>query len=79
MSVRAKFKVDTIERTLYGSEELATIKLSPVYKNNDSNSENSQFWKWTPCGSIQLGTINEAVAKQFELGKEVYVDFTPAN
>ena len=78
MSVRAKFKVDSIERSKYGDEVMETIKLSPVYKGCDPNSENSKFWRYTPCGSINLGTINTEAAKQFVLGAEYYIDFTPA-
>lgn len=78
MAVRAKFKVDRIERTLYSGEELQTIVLSPVYKTNDPEDENSKFWKWSPSGSLHLGTLNPEASKQFELGKEYYIDFTPA-
>lgn len=76
--VRAKFKVESVECTLHGNEKLQTIKLSPVYKNGDPNSENSKFWRWSPSGSIQLGCLNPEASKQFELGKEYYIDFTPA-
>lgn len=80
MSARAKFACVKIERTQYqtGDSEMQTIHLSPVYGNNDPNHENSKFWKYTPSGTIQLGTINAEAARQFELGKEYYVDFTPA-
>lgn len=94
-SVRAKFKVESIERTGYingyqkdasGKDdyskpiktELHTVKLSPVYGNGDPNHENTKFWKASPSGSLSLGTINPEAAKVFELGKEFYVDFTPA-
>lgn len=79
MSVRAKFKVDSIERSSYGSEELQTIKLSPVYGNGDPNHENTKFFRYTPSGHIHLGTVNPAAGNQFELGKEYYIDFTPAS
>jgi len=75
MSVKAKFKVDAIERTKYSEKELQTIKLSPVTSGSD---ENKQFWAFTPCGSITLGMVNAEAASQFELGAEYYVDFTKA-
>lgn len=78
MSVRAKFKVDSILHSKYGDEGLKTINLSPVYGGSVSSHENAQFWKWTPIGKIELGTINEAAAEQFEIGKEYYIDFTKA-
>jgi len=90
MSVRAKFKVRLIERSTYSRSkkdgdgvdrlvdyEMQTIVLSPVY-SNDPSSENRAFWNATPSGEIKLGTINMEAAKHFELGREYYIDFTPA-
>lgn len=77
MPVRAKFKVNSIDRQLsYEGKELQTIKLSPVTTGSE---ENKQFYAYTPSGHIDLGTVNAEAAQQFELGKEYYVDFTPAN
>lgn len=59
--------------------EMRTLKFQPVSANNDPNHENHKFWGATPCGSIELGTVNPEAWKQFELGKEYYVDFTPAD
>ncbi len=58
--------------------ELHTIKMAPVYANNDPNHENSKFWKASPSGELRLGTVNPEAVAQFELGKEYYVDFSPA-
>lgn len=88
MSVRAKFVVNQIERSQNGGyrengqydsslkTEVSTIKLLPV---SGGSEENKKFFAWTPTGEIQLGTINPEAAKQFELGKAYYVDFTPAD
>ncbi|HRD85799.1 MAG TPA: hypothetical protein PLF63_11570, partial [Rubrivivax sp.] len=54
-----------------------TIFLCPVY-DPDPASENAQFFRWTPWGRIELGTVNPAAAAHFSQGAEVYVDFTPA-
>lgn len=95
MTVRAKFKVDSIERQAHNSYphkdesgrpdykrpvpgELHTIKMSPVYGNNDPNHENTKFWEASPSGSLTLGTVNAAAVAQFELGAEYYIDFTKA-
>lgn len=93
MSVRAKFKVDGIERSMtsvdngnkdengraiYEPAELQTVVLSPVYANNDPEHENSKFWRYSPTGQVKLGTINESAARYFELGAEYYIDFTKA-
>jgi hypothetical protein len=58
--------------------EMRTLVLSPVYGNGDPNHENTKFWEASPSGEIKLGTVNEAAWSQFELGKEYYIDFTPA-
>ena len=83
MSVRAKFIVHSITRTQGGTykeskwipQEVQTIRLIPVA---GSSEENKAFFASTPSGSIDLGTINIEAARQFDLNKEYYVDFTPA-
>ena len=71
MTVRAKFKVESITSTENG----ASIELRPVISGSE---ENEKFFKWTPGGSIQMSTINEAAAEQFKPGAEFYVDFIKA-
>ncbi len=81
MTVRAKFKVETISRQKHWDKaqgEIQTIKLSPVYGNNDPQHENTKFWAATPSGSVELGTVNGSAAAYFELGEEYYLDFTKA-
>lgn len=77
--VRAKFKVNSYETCLQGSSseqvECRTVKLQAVYDNSE---ENKRFFKYTPNGQITIGLLNPEAWKQFELGKEYYVDFTPA-
>jgi len=41
--------------------------------------ENESFFKFTPWGSIEIGTINMAALAQFERGAEFYVDFIRAD
>lgn len=78
MTVRAKFKVARIERSLWrAGVEVQTIVLTPVF-SNDKDSENAKFYEATPSGEIKLGTVNAEAAKLFELEGEYYVDFTKA-
>jgi len=56
-------------------KEEGVVKLSPVVSGSD---ENKSFYKWTPGGNIDLQIVNEEAMKQFEVGKEYYVDFTEA-
>lgn len=52
------------------------VSFLPVFTGSE---ENKQFWKYTPSGQINMHVDNEAAMEQFEVGKEYYVDFTPAN
>lgn len=42
------------------------------------SEENERFWQYTPGGEIILFIDNPEAEKQFETGKEYYVDFTLA-
>ncbi len=90
-TVRAKFKVDSINRhtasvagpVVEGRQtwlpgEVRTIQMSPVYGNGDPQHENTKFWQASPSGQLTLGCANLAAAEHFELGKEYYLDFTLA-
>lgn len=89
MSVRAKFRCDSITHLIthiYDDDlkqavptPARSIKMSPVYGNGDPNHENSKFWKASPGGSLSLDVVNADAVDQFEVGKEYYLDFTPAN
>lgn len=57
---------------------MATITMAPVSANNDPKHENSKFWNSSPGGEFKLNCVNEAAVAQLELGKEYYLDITPA-
>lgn len=77
MQVRAKFTVTEKAQRKYGADGVlqTTVKMSPVTSGSD---ENKEFYQYTPSGNIDLGTVNPSVVDAFEIGKEYYVDFTPA-
>ena len=69
--VRAKFKCEEI---VDNSEQNGSkIVLYPVTYGSE---ENEQFFNLTPYGRIEIGTVNLNAVKEFEVGKEYYVDFT---
>ena len=71
MAVRAKVTCDGVA----GQE----VCFHTVYEGDTSkDTENARFTMATPWGNIKLGINNPAALNQFELGKEYYVDFTPA-
>lgn len=72
MSVRAKFKVNSIKQQ---SGAAYSVELFPVTSGSE---ENHAFYKWTPSGRIELLTINADAAAQFEVDAEYYIDFTRA-
>lgn len=72
MNVRAKFKVASVTEAEGG---LKTARLHPV---TSGSPENAEFFKWSPSGTIELGTLNPAAAAHFVPGLEFYVDFTVA-
>lgn len=72
--VRAKFRVESIARTMNGGH---TVTLSAIMSRD--SEENKAFWKFTPYGSISLNTVNDSAMKAFgDPGDEFYVDFSPA-
>lgn len=90
-AVRAKFMVSSKTEALYSTNppvKMVTVKMSPVGPTSRKNpttgsweqvqNENSLFWNASPSGSLELGCINLVAADRFELGKEYYLDFTPA-
>lgn len=74
--VKCKFKcinVSVPEKDAPGVT--ASVELVPVYTGSE---ENKKFFKYTPGGEIKLQVVNPEAAKQFEIGKDYFVDFTPA-
>lgn len=85
--VRCKFKVNSITRSegtrpnaegKYEKCIMSTISASPTY-STDPNSENKKFWDASPGGKFELNCVNEAAVAQLEIGKEYYIDISPAD
>lgn len=68
---RCKFKCESITVTEYGT----SVKLTPVI---NGSKENEEFFRYTPWGQFEIGSLNPEVAKQFKPGKEYYIDITEA-
>lgn len=73
MRTRAKFKVESKDTGTSGN-----VRLTPVY-SDDPKHENKAFWDATPSGKIEMWINNPGGFATFEVGKEYYVDFTPAD
>lgn len=71
MAVRAKVRCTSLENS--------EVEFETVYEEPDGrDTENQRFTQATPWGHIKLGINNQAAIEQFEVGREYYVDFSPA-
>lgn len=68
---RAKFKLTARNENQAGY----SLSFEPV---TSGSPENDQFFKWTPWGKVEIGTINPEAAMGFRVGSAYYLDFTPA-
>jgi hypothetical protein len=69
---RAKFKLTQRNENMGGF----SLTFEPV---TSGSAENDQFFKYTPWGKVELGTVNPDAAKAFVVGGSYYLDFTPAD
>lgn len=68
---RAKFRLTARNENQAGY----SLAFEPV---TSGSPENDQFFKWTPWGKVEIGTVNPEAAMGFKVGGEYYLDFTPA-
>ena len=71
MATRCKFKCMSKTQMVQGFR----VQFSPVTCGSE---ENIEFFKWTPTGTFEFGTINETIADQFVPGEDYYIDIIPA-
>ncbi len=77
MNVRAKFMVMEIKHvhTYTPGDTCATIVMQPVYDNGKANKD---WAKYTPSGKLEMTVTNPKAIEAFNIGKEYYLDFSPA-
>jgi len=73
-TVRAKFRCVSI--TDFGMS--TEVALSAVCNDQDPDSENSSFNRYTPSGEMKIMVDNPEAAVRFMVDKEYYVDFSEA-
>ncbi|TAM50208.1 MAG: hypothetical protein EPN57_20525 [Paraburkholderia sp.] len=76
MPVRAKFMLSEVTTNSYNP---AAKKFKFTAQYDPSIPEDQRFQKATPWGEFEMQVDNPAAAVQFELGKQYYIDFTPAD
>lgn len=76
MKTRAKFKCTNKKEIKDQKDEVEGFDyyFEAVY-DDDPESENGKFFKYTPAGSISISIVNPNV--DFEVYKEYFVDFLP--
>lgn len=78
MTVRAKLKLTQVRTTAWRpGVESKTLRFDAQY--DSSIPEDRRFEKATPSGHCEMQIDNPAALEQFELGKDYYIDFTPAD
>jgi len=70
-SVRAKFRCTSVKENTHGYE----VTLEPV---TGGSKENEDFFHYTPYGELTMGLFNKETVQRFEVNKDYYLDFTPA-
>lgn len=75
--IRAKFKCLSVARheASPGGVNLI-VSLGAVYGKD--GSDNAQWSKWTPNGTLSMTITNPVVDGFFEPGREYFIDLTPA-
>lgn len=79
MSVRAKFRCNSIE--LFSAEPGGNrrVKLGAITAGPDASDEDKAFWRYTPSGTVEMTIDNPPASELFEIGKTYYLTFTPAD
>lgn len=79
-AMRAKMRIGHVDqRNLPHSETLHFHAVAASKYPEDGSDENNTYAKFSPSGVLQLQVANPALIGKFEVGKEYYLDFTPAD
>ena len=75
--IRCKFKCFQITEQLNwhqgDAQKHPTMDNAKLQVVTGDSEENKQFFRSTPSGTIEVGTVTRGI---FKVGKEYYVDFT---
>lgn len=88
--LKSGYKYDAQSKTNYRDPEGNEVHWQDAHRNFDQptveltavtggSEENQAFFSATPVATINLTISNPDAAETFELGKEYYVDFSPAS
>lgn len=81
--MRAKFVINSVERSGSAEWQSETLKMSAVAKSDrypsDGADEDNTYAKFSPQASLTLTIANPALIGKFNPGEKFYLDFTPAS
>lgn len=77
VQVRAKFRCMNVEQKPNGNPDQVYIEVRfiPVW---EQDGVNKQWSMATPSGELKMAITNPAATDWFEMGKEYFLDITPA-
>lgn len=78
--MRAKFELLSITPLAVDppAEELDFTAVTEKEFDEDGNSEDNTFSKWTPTGDLTITVTNPNLIGKFKRGQKFYLDFTLA-
>lgn len=74
MNTRCKFRVESIAPTEPADDTMHIVMRAVT----SGSEENAEFFRYTPAGELKLWTVKKAAAAQLEVGKEYFIDISPA-
>lgn len=75
--VRAKFRVRDVKHLHASTPEDVCAEIS-LYAVWGDGKGNESWSKATPSGDLKMLVTNPAAIEKFEIGKDYFLDFTPA-
>jgi len=77
--MRAKFELRSVESPYPGQEVLTFSAVTEKPFDQDGNSDDNTFSRWTPTGELKMTVTNPALHGKFAAGEKYYLDFTKAD
>ncbi|HEY0548178.1 MAG TPA: hypothetical protein VGF13_01175 [Verrucomicrobiae bacterium] len=77
--MRAKFRVTKVETSGTTTPAFETVSMMAVSEkpfDQDGNSEDNSFARWTPSGELKMAIQNPALFGKLKEGQTFYLDFT---
>lgn len=75
MRTRCKFNLISVEPVPYSDPPTSKFRFETRYC--PEVPEDIRFTKWTPWGEMVVSISNPVVLKEFEVGKDYYVEIFP--